>query len=168
MAALILVSGLCACHSAPPQAPDAMGNAAAPAPVTSPPAAAEAEPEIDPGSPDAAVAVVRDYYALIAARRFDAAAARMAPAPDAHSLQSRFGDFTAIRADVGPAGDSEGAAGSIYVTVPARITATRKDGARTIIAETATLRRVNDVPGSTAEQRRWHIVSVVPAADDAQ
>lgn len=55
--------------------------------------------------------------------------------------------------DVGP-GQQEGAAGSSYYTAPVTIT----DGARRISGEVV-LRRVNDVPGATPEQLRWHIES---------
>lgn len=51
-------------------------------------------------------------------------------------------------------GQQEGAAGSIYYTAPVVIT----DGDRTITGEVI-LRRVNNVPGASAEQLRWHIDS---------
>ncbi len=51
-------------------------------------------------------------------------------------------------------GSQEGAAGSSYYTAPITI----RDGARTIKGEVV-LRRVNDVPGASAEQLRWHIES---------
>lgn len=51
-------------------------------------------------------------------------------------------------------GQQEGAAGSIYYTAPVVIT----DGDRTITGDVI-LRRVNNVPGASAEQLRWHIDS---------
>jgi len=51
-------------------------------------------------------------------------------------------------------GEQEGAAGSLYYTAPVRII----DGPRTVRGEVV-LRRVNDVPGATEEQLRWHIES---------
>lgn len=51
-------------------------------------------------------------------------------------------------------GQQEGAAGSIYYTAPVVIT----DGERTVSGKVV-LRRVNNVPGATAEQLRWHIDS---------
>lgn len=51
-------------------------------------------------------------------------------------------------------GDQEGAAGSSYYTAPVRII----DGPRTVRGEIV-LRRVNDVPGASDEQLRWHIES---------
>ncbi|MBW8783701.1 MAG: hypothetical protein JF593_03540 [Novosphingobium sp.] len=48
----------------------------------------------------------------------------------------------------------EGAAGSSFATIPATV----HDGLRTI-SGTVTWTRVNDVPGATSEQLRWHIQS---------
>ena len=50
----------------------------------------------------------------------------------------------------------EGAAGSSYVTVPVVVYG-RAPGGAFSRSGSATLRRVNDVPGSTEVQRRWHI-----------
>ena len=61
--------------------------------------------------------------------------------------------------DVGTPGDSEGAAGSIYIDVPVTVRARLKDGTRQRFTGHYTLRRVNDVPGSTRAQRRWHLYS---------
>lgn len=55
-------------------------------------------------------------------------------------------------------GQQEGAAGSIYYTAPVVIT----DGDRTVSGEII-LRRVNNVPGATAEQLRWHVDSTTLA-----
>ena len=51
-------------------------------------------------------------------------------------------------------GSQEGAAGSLYYTVPVRII----DGPRTLRGDVV-MRRVNDVEGATDEQLRWHIES---------
>lgn len=53
--------------------------------------------------------------------------------------------------DIGE-GQSEGAAGSLFYTAPITLI----DGTRRVEGEIV-LRRVNDVPGATAEQLRWHI-----------
>jgi hypothetical protein len=50
----------------------------------------------------------------------------------------------------------EGAAGSIYITVPIVLYGTL-DGKKLHRSGNVILRRVNDVPGSTEAQRRWHI-----------
>ncbi len=51
-------------------------------------------------------------------------------------------------------GQAEGAAGSLYYTAPVTIIS----GPRRIEGEVV-LKRVNDVPGASAEQLRWHIES---------
>jgi hypothetical protein len=51
----------------------------------------------------------------------------------------------------------EGAAGSSYVEIPFRLYGKLKAGRTFNLVGPITLRRVNDVPGSTEEQRRWHI-----------
>jgi hypothetical protein len=57
----------------------------------------------------------------------------------------------------------EGAAGSSYVAVPVRLHGRMKDGTPFRRRVEVTLRRVNDVPGSTEAQRRWHIRAIAPA-----
>jgi hypothetical protein len=54
--------------------------------------------------------------------------------------------------EIGDLGETEGAAGSIYTTIPVVFYG---DGFRR--PADVILRRVNDVPGSTEAQRRWHI-----------
>src|SRR5690606_11944964 len=54
---------------------------------------------------------------------------------------------------VGRPGRIEGAAGSLYVTIPVQIHGIRRGGADVHLLGAATLRRSNDVPGATAEQR---------------
>ena len=56
-------------------------------------------------------------------------------------------------------GTQEGAAGSLYYEAPVSLKAVRQDGAAVAQAGAVVLRRVNDVPGATAEQLRWHIES---------
>jgi hypothetical protein len=51
----------------------------------------------------------------------------------------------------------EGAAGSSYVDIPFRLYGKLTSGGPFDLAGMVTLRRVNDVPGSSEEQRRWHI-----------
>ena len=48
--------------------------------------------------------------------------------------------------------------GSGFVQVPLRLYGLDKAGKRFNFIGPLTLRRVNDVDGSTPEQRRWHIV----------
>ena len=54
---------------------------------------------------------------------------------------------------------TEGAAGSIYATLPVVVRVDLKDGTRHNYAGQYVVKRVNDVPGATPEQLRWHIES---------
>ncbi|WP_147366936.1 hypothetical protein [Aurantiacibacter zhengii] len=56
-----------------------------------------------------------------------------------------------------PDGRMEGAAGSSYYTAPVTITANDEDGRPVRYEGEVVLRRVNDVPGASEEQLRWHI-----------
>ena len=70
-----------------------------------------------------------------------------------------FADLGEITVAV-PGGTMEGAAGSSYYTSDATITATDSEGRPIRYEGPIVLRRVNDVPGASAEQLRWHIESV--------
>jgi hypothetical protein len=72
---------------------------------------------------------------------------------DDAAFAAKWSDLIAPKVTVG-AGQQEGAAGSLYYTAPVTIL----DGSRTVKGE-VTMRRVNDVPGATPEQLRWHIES---------
>ncbi|HEX6859047.1 MAG TPA: hypothetical protein VF138_02440 [Caulobacteraceae bacterium] len=95
-----------------------------PLPAADAPAAPTPAPE--PNSTEEAVVIARDYLTT-----------------------QHPGEDIAL----GEPGRQEGAAGSIYLEVPAMI----GDQAVTLV-----LRRVNDVPGSTPEQRRWHVERIDP------
>lgn len=58
-----------------------------------------------------------------------------------------------------PGGTMEGAAGSSYYTAPAAVIGKLRNGAPYRLEGEVVLRRVNDVPGATAEQLRWHLES---------
>ncbi len=68
-----------------------------------------------------------------------------------------FDRYAQYDAQVGAPGEIEGAAGSLYVEVPVVVYGRLKSGEEVHMNGPVTLRRVNDVPGSTVEQRRWHI-----------
>ena len=58
-----------------------------------------------------------------------------------------------------PDGQIEGAAGSSFYTAPATLTCQLITGTNEKWTGNVVLRRVNDVPGATPEQLRWHIES---------
>ena len=64
-----------------------------------------------------------------------------------------------VRVVTGRPTDGEGAAGSVFVTVPVTVTATLKDGTPQRFRGSYVLRRVNAVPSATSAQLRWHIDS---------
>lgn len=110
------------------------------------------EAPFSPTSAQAAADVVQTYFALLEAGKTGEAAKlrRDGQAPD-------LSPYAAYHAQVGAPGESEGAAGSIYVEIPVVIYGRLKAGGELHQSGKVTLRRVNDVPGSTADQRRWHI-----------
>ncbi len=127
-----------------------------------------AEGSIDPDGPQGAAQVVQGYYALLEAKKFTDAQdlwnqnGDIGSQDDAH-FAARFRGFSEIHANIGAPGEMEGAAGSSYVTVPVQVYGRiATNGKPWYALRQVTLRRVNDVDGSTAEQRRWHIESIGP------
>ncbi|HEY8469808.1 MAG TPA: hypothetical protein VIL18_09200 [Longimicrobiales bacterium] len=152
-------------ESAPPgdAAADA-GNTAAGVVAESP--AGEPQPpagQPEDGSAEAAAAVIRDYYAAIAARDYARAYAYWgdggaASGQSFEQFRAGFAETASVTAQVGAPGRVEGAAGSRYASVPVEVHATTTAGAAQRFCGTYTLRRAV-VPGATAEQQRWHIAS---------
>jgi len=118
-------------------------------------------------SAQGAANVVQTYYALVESGRY-ADAYKLwsdggkASGKSAAGFADSFKAFKSYHANIGAPGGMEGAAGSSYVEVPVQLYGRKADGSDFHELRTATLRRVNDVPGSTAEQRKWHIVSIDP------
>lgn len=136
------------------------------------PPARKIDPALDTAStetnrPDPAD-VVRTYAGLIAAGRYRDAQALWgdrgrAAGMSADALAESFAPYAMWHADVGPPGRIEGAAGSLYVEVPVRVRGLLRSGEPFDVAGSITLRRVNDVPGSTPEQRAWHLDAACPS-----
>lgn len=126
-------------------------------PADTPPALADADK-----SPAAARDTVLGYYEAIdrgdyaAAYRMwanDGAASGKSEAVFAEELKAA----PPMRVAVDAPGRVEGAAGSLYIEVPVRLDATPAGGKLVHYEGSYVLRRVNDVPGSTPAQQRWHI-----------
>ena len=100
--------------------------------------------------------VLLSFVRAIEEREFQVAWAVMEPdlrantSPEA--IGATFADFGRITASA-PSGTMGGAAGSSYYEAP--VTFTGSNGARK--SGTLQLRRVNDVDGSSAYERRWHV-----------
>lgn len=175
VATLLSLSLLSACNRTEKAAPAArseqpateVANAAAPeaTPPTNgdqaePPRASLPEPKgpIDPKRVEAAGQIVQHYGALVEQDRF-LPAERLwnnieAARSFAVALDAKFKD---VHLEIGELGATEGAAGSIYTTVPVTFYGTSERGKPLRMPAAVILRRVNDVPGSTERQRRWHI-----------
>lgn len=121
------------------------------------PAAKPSAAAIDPKSPEAAVQLVQRFADLLNQRKFDEAYMLLgASAPPRNEFDGSWEQFDSFSVRLGTPGEQEGAAGSIYISVPLNVSAVgHGEGIR--LSRTAMLRRVNDVPGSTEAQRHWHI-----------
>lgn len=124
-----------------------------------------AEGPIAPNSAQGAAQVVQRYYALLESGRqaeawklwSDGSPSRPA---DAAAFARQFAPYADYHAQIGAPREIEGAAGSLFVEVPVVVYGRLKSGKEVHQSGKATLRRVNDVPGSTAEQRSWRIYGV--------
>jgi hypothetical protein len=114
-------------------------------------------PVLDPKSSEAAESIAQAFVDLLNRRRFDQAYMLVGPgAPPRADFDRDFAAFSDLRATTGTPGQQEGAAGSIYLTIPVQLSG-RVDGKDEDRSIMLVMRRVNDVPGSTDAQRRWHI-----------
>jgi hypothetical protein len=120
----------------------------------------EPKDPIDPKSAEAAGQVVQQYGALIEQGRWTESWKLWSSAEAAKTFDRSWRNDSDVHMEIGKPGDMEGAAGSSYVTVPVIFYGKSKEGQSFRRAATVTLRRVNDVPGSSEAQRRWHIERV--------
>lgn len=102
---------------------------------------------------------VARYAGLLQAHKFDQAYSYLDPSMRLTKAQfeKRLSGYKTIHSAVGKIGPVEGAAGSLYSSVQLTLTGEKADGTPYTLTGPVTLRRVNDVPGSTQEQRQWHI-----------
>lgn len=122
------------------------------------------EAPFTPESAQGAGQVLQTYFALIGAHRYDEAWALWSDGGRASGLSSEgfaasFAKYQDYNAQIGAPGPIEGAAGSLYVEIPVVIYGRLKSGEPVHMNGPVTLRRVNDVPGSTAVQRSWRIAA---------
>jgi hypothetical protein len=121
-----------------------------------------AEGPIDSKSAQGAGQVLQGFGGLLEQRHFTEAYRLWSDEGRASGMSeaqftAAYEKYAEIHSEVGAPGETEGAAGSIYVDIPFRLYGKLKSGEPFNQLGTVTLRRVNDVPGSTAEQREWHI-----------
>ena len=120
------------------------------------------EGAVDPKGPQGAGQVLQRFGGLLEQRKFAEAYRLWSEEGRASGLSepefvAAYDKYAAIHSEVGAPGQSGGAAGSIYVDIPFRLYGTKQGGEPLNLIGAVTLKRVNDVPGSTEEQRRWHI-----------
>ena len=178
---LALAALLAACGTQQPVAENTTGNASTPsnelgsAPLPSPDTIKPGEPgglpddrtpveegPIDPKSAQGAGQVLQRFGGLLEQRKFAEARKLWSDDGKASGLSeaefiATYDKYPEIHSEVGAPGQMEGAAGSSYVEIPFRLYGKLKTGGAFNLVGPVTLRRVNDVPGSTEEQRRWHI-----------
>ncbi|RST30045.1 hypothetical protein HMF7854_03800 [Sphingomonas ginkgonis] len=125
---------------------------------------AEPKGPIDPRSAEAAGQLVQHYAALVESKRF-ADAATLFPGQAQQTGLADVRSWSELHMQIGKPGETEGAPGSIYCTVPVQLYGTR-EGKTVRRRADVIVSRVNDVDGSTPAQRRWHIrqINLQPAA----
>lgn len=132
----------------------------APAPASDVASREEAAGALSDGTGARAAAdVLKTYYRLIEAGRYDEAWRLRweSDAGESSGFAAHFAEHAEYHASVGNPSEVQGAAGSSYVEIPVQLYGQMKNGESFGSAGTVTLRRVNDVPGATAAQRRWRI-----------
>ncbi|MES3029729.1 MAG: MliC family protein [Pseudomonadota bacterium] len=115
-----------------------------------------------PQSAQGAANVVQTYFALLADKKFGEAQnlwsdGGKASGMSAQDFAASFGKYASYNAQIGTPGEIEGGAGSLFVEVPVVVYGTMKTGEPVNLKGKVRLRRVNDVPGATPDQLRWHI-----------
>ena len=115
------------------------------------------ENAVDPKSPEAAYGLVEQYCDLLKAGQYlEAHHLWSGDASTDDEFAQRWTGYGKLdRCSIARPGALEGAAGSIYTTVAVEFFFR---GGLVKRSGSLTLRRVNDVPGSSQEERRWHIV----------
>ncbi len=120
------------------------------------------EAPFTPTSAQGAADVMQVYYAQIGQHEYAKAWALWsqgspARAASGEAFTASFGAYLQYNAHVGSPGAIEGAAGSLFIEVPIQVYGRLKTGQELHQLGKATLRRSNDVPGATPEQRLWRI-----------
>ncbi|MFM6933786.1 MAG: hypothetical protein ACKOUT_16280 [Novosphingobium sp.] len=98
--------------------------------------------------------VLAYYGAALAAHDWEAADAAWGSFPETSpgTLRAKFGKYAALSFKFDPS-RIEGAAGSLIYIAPVVVS----DGGRVVETGRVGLRRSNEVPGSTPEDRLWHV-----------
>jgi hypothetical protein len=113
-------------------------------------------------SAQGAANVVQSYYALLEQGRHEEAwrlwsDGGRASGMTAGQFAASFARYAEYHAQIGAPGEIEGAAGSLYVEVPVQVYGRLRSGEPFRMLGPVRLRRCNDVPGCTEDQRKWRI-----------
>ncbi|MGK6318616.1 hypothetical protein [Sphingomonas sp. DT-204] len=114
-------------------------------------------------SAQGAAQVVQSYYALIEQGRYGRAYALWEPQSagmGGKAFADSFARYSEYHAEIGAPGRIDAGAGQRYVTVPVQAYGRLKSGEPFHLRGEVTLHRTGDIPGATAEQRRWRIRSI--------
>ena len=118
----------------------------------------ETLPPVDAGRPDDAA---KRWAEALEARDWETARqvwgeSGMASGLDADEFETAFSKYRTINISFGEA-RQEGAAGTLYYEVPVTMTGELENGDAYRMEGPLLLSRVNDVPGASTEERKWHI-----------
>lgn len=140
-----------------PGAP-ALVNAAFPTSLTSgTPFVVLCEPE---PTPEDAVEVVRRYIADLDAHGYAEAYAAWEPGRNPLTYAqfvAGYAHTVSVAVDIGTPGRIDAGAGQRFIEVPVVIHATLDDGTHQTFEGILTLHHTANIPGSTLEQRHWHL-----------
>ena len=125
--------------------------------------AVQTPPRFDSTEIGDAAAVIRDYYAAVNNRNYRKAFELWSGKGEASKqtfdeFKNGFAETASVEIVIGELGRMEGAAGSLYITIPLVIEAKTTRGETQKFAGEYVLRR-SVVDGATAEQRAWRIYS---------
>jgi len=163
----LIVLGLAGCEKKPPEPQPVETPAAVPPPPVAPPSTLAPAPSpssrpSEQAKPDSTALngrrdpdrLLRSYAAALHAKDWASASRAWASnsGVTAETLKAAYDRRDRPTLEVGK-GQVEGAAGSLYYEAPVVL----RFGSDTPERGTLTLRRVNDVPGASPEQLRWHI-----------
>jgi len=114
-------------------------------------------------SAQGAANIVQSYHALIESGRYGEARRLWSQGGEASGMSAEafaasFDRYREYHAQIGAPGRIEGAAGSLYVEVPVQVYGRMRNGEPFNMLGPVRLRRCNDVPGCSAEERKWRIV----------
>jgi len=167
LSSMILLAA-CDAADAPDRAPPSGYPSASPA--AGPPARDLGPPLLTPEAErgvKGARNVLLSFARAIELRAYRDAWALLSPEDRERWSRAAFAALFSDLADVTvaiPDGMLEGAAGSSFYRAPVTITGTDPDGRPVRIEGEAVLRRVNDIDGTPAADRRWHFATLALSA----